>query len=63
MSETHNQFNISGFPRRLRLLLAHKAIDAGMKLNQYIIHILWQDVKCTTQESDKFICVEKEKTP
>jgi hypothetical protein len=61
MSEIHNQFNISGFPRRLRFLLAHKAIDAGMKLNQYIIHTLWKDVKDPIQESDKFICAEKEK--
>lgn len=45
MSEFHEQLNISGFPKRLRLLLAHKAIDAGMKLNRYIMHIGWEDVK------------------
>lgn len=50
MSESHEQLNISGFPKRLRLLLTHKAIDAGMKLNRYIIHTLWEHVREKKEE-------------
>lgn len=57
-----DQFNISGFPKLLRLKLAHLAIDAGKKLNQYIIHICWEHVREKEKaipESDKFVCAEK----
>jgi len=41
------------FRSPLRLRLAHLALDAGMKLNRYIIHICWEHVREKERKEEK----------